>query len=66
MGALPKKKISKSRRGMRRSHDRLKPPALAECPQCHQLKIVHRTCPHCGTYNGRQILEVKGATGESR
>ncbi len=59
MGALPKKKISQSRRGARRSHDRIVPLPLTMCPQCQTLKPTHRVCPNCGTYNGHQILTIK-------
>jgi large subunit ribosomal protein L32 len=33
--------------------------ALAGCPQCHELKIPHRVCPHCGYYRGRPAREVE-------
>ena len=36
--ATPKKKTSKSRRDMRRSHDALTPNAYQECPNCGELK----------------------------
>ncbi|MCZ6721336.1 MAG: 50S ribosomal protein L32, partial [Proteobacteria bacterium] len=32
--AVPKKKVSKSRRDSRRSHDRLKRARAMECPNC--------------------------------
>jgi large subunit ribosomal protein L32 len=61
MGGLPKKKKSRSRRGMRRSHQHIAVPPLSACPQCHELKPTHRVCPSCGTYNGHQILKVRAA-----
>jgi large subunit ribosomal protein L32 len=57
MGALPKRKKSKSRAGNRLSHRALKPPALDFCPQCHSPKLPHHACPNCGTYNGREIIK---------
>ena len=30
--------------------------ALAECPHCHEAKLPHRACPHCGYYRGREAL----------
>jgi len=30
-----------------------------ECPQCHAPKRPHFLCEHCGTYAGRQVIEVK-------
>ena len=61
MGALPKKKVSRRRRGNRRMHDRIKLPPLSTCPQCQAIKVTHRVCQSCGTYNGRQVLESKVA-----
>ncbi len=57
--AVPKRKHSKSRRNKRRSHHRLVVASLSSCPQCNEPKLPHRVCPHCGTYNERQILEVE-------
>jgi len=59
VGALPKRKISKSRKGERRSHLARAVLALAHCPQCHSLKPSHRACPVCGTYAGREVLKLK-------
>ncbi len=59
MGALPKRKTSKARRGERRSHLGLTPPALVDCPQCHNPKLPHQVCHFCGTYAGREIIELK-------
>jgi large subunit ribosomal protein L32 len=57
--ALPKRRTSKTRRNKRRSHDRLHPLSLSLCPQCHEPKLPHRVCPHCGTYKGKEIVEVE-------
>jgi large subunit ribosomal protein L32 len=35
---------------------------LSECPNCHERKQPHRACPKCGTYKGRDVLEVKEAS----
>ena len=60
MGALPKRKIAKARRGKRRSHFALNPPRLDYCPQCHSPRMPHHACPTCGSYNGREIIKVEG------
>ena len=57
--ALPKRRTSKTRRDKRRSHNKLKPLNLSLCPQCHEPKLPHRVCPHCGTYKGKEIVEVE-------
>jgi large subunit ribosomal protein L32 len=63
--AVPKRKTSPSRRGMRRSHEALPHEAHAECPNCGELKRPHHICPHCGYYDGREIVAagkaLKGA-----
>jgi len=56
--AVPKRKVTPSRRGMRRSHDALKPEAFHECPNCGELKRPHNLCTACGHYNGREIIAV--------
>jgi large subunit ribosomal protein L32 len=57
----PKRRHSKARRDRRRAHDALVDPALSVCPHCHEPKQPHRVCPHCGTYRGRAVIEIKNA-----
>jgi large subunit ribosomal protein L32 len=59
--AVPKKKVSKSRRDMRRSHHALKPSSPIECPNCGELKRPHHVCGHCGYYDGREVVAAAGA-----
>ena len=54
----PKRRHSKARRDRRRAHDALVRPSLSKCPHCHEDKLPHRVCPHCGTYKGRDVIEV--------
>ncbi len=56
--AVPKRKTSPSRRGMRRSHDALKVEAFHECSNCGELKRPHNLCTACGHYNGREVVSV--------
>ena len=58
--AVPKKKISKSRRNMRRSHDALGRNVYVECSNCGELKRPHHVCSACGHYNGREVSEAEG------
>jgi len=46
---------------MRRSQSHIKLPQLSTCPQCRAVKITHRVCPTCGTYNGHQVLTIEPA-----
>jgi large subunit ribosomal protein L32 len=32
---------------------------MIECSRCHSLKLSHQVCPTCGTYDGREVIEVK-------
>ena len=57
--AVPKKKISSSKRGMRRSHLALTESLVMECPNCGAEKRPHHVCPSCGYYNGRQLVQLK-------
>jgi large subunit ribosomal protein L32 len=56
--AVPKSKISKSRRNMRRSHDGLSASALNECKNCGEMKRPHHVCAACGYYDGREVTET--------
>ncbi|MFH1639478.1 MAG: 50S ribosomal protein L32 [Chloroflexota bacterium] len=59
MAPLPKKKCPKARRRERRAHLGLTEPKLVPCSQCGSLKLPHHACPACGTYHGREAIEVK-------
>jgi large subunit ribosomal protein L32 len=59
MGALPKRRLSKSRQGSRLAHIARKPPVMIICPQCHSPKMPHHACPTCGSYNGREVIKIK-------
>ncbi|TFB08556.1 50S ribosomal protein L32 [Candidatus Marinimicrobia bacterium MT.SAG.2] len=54
--ALPKRKISKSRRDKRRTHYKATISTTMNCPKCLQPKLTHRVCPNCGYYNGRSVI----------
>jgi large subunit ribosomal protein L32 len=55
---LPKVKLSKGRKGRRRSHLALALVQLAPCPQCRQPRRPHNICPNCGYYAGREVLKT--------
>ena len=57
--AVPKKKTSPSRQGMRRSHHALQHPAVSSCQNCGAHKRPHHICHSCGHYNGRQVIKGK-------
>jgi len=59
MGALPKKKISKSRARKRFSTKGYTAPKLILCEKCSNPRLPHRVCPTCGYYGGSQIIKPK-------
>lgn len=56
--AVPKRKVSRSNTRHRRAQWKARVTLTMPCPQCRSPKLPHAACPVCGTYNGRQILEV--------
>ena len=57
--AVPKSKITKSRRGMRRSHDAIDNDAYVENKDTGELHRPHHIDLKTGMYNGKQILKIK-------
>ncbi len=55
---VPKKKTSKSKRNMRRSHDSLTAKYSIVCPNCGERQLRHRACLSCGEYRGRKVIEI--------
>ena len=60
--AVPKSKITRSRRGMRRSHDSLSPDAYVESKDTGELHRPHHIDLKTGMYKGRQVLNIKSKT----
>lgn len=57
--AVPKSKISNSRRGMRRAHDALSATNYVEDKDSGELRRQHHVDLKSGMYRGRQILQPK-------
>ena len=55
--AVQQNKKSHSKKGMRRSHDRIAKPAVIYC-SCGAPTVPHAVCPSCGKYKGRQVEAV--------
>lgn len=53
--AVQKSRKTPSRRGMRRSHDKLKNPALSVDPTSGETHLRHRISPD-GFYRGEQVI----------
>ena len=57
--AVPKRKISRSRRNKRRSHDRISTVNIVEDKKSGEFRLSHHVDLKTGLYNGKQILEPK-------
>ena len=57
MGALPKKKLTRARRGRRMTSYKLRPVHAASCQRCRSAKLPHAACPQCGYYRGRLVVD---------
>jgi len=53
--AVPKRRMSQSRQGARRSHHYITPPQVQYCGQCNEPVLPHRVCQNCGYYQGREV-----------
>ncbi len=59
--ATPKKKVSKSRRNMRRfaAGNKLEKTTVGTCTNCSEPTRPHRVCGSCGHYEGKAVLATK-------
>ena len=57
--AVPKKKTSPSRKGMRASAKHVKFTALTSCDHCGESRYPHHMCTHCGHYKGRHVITTR-------
>ena len=56
--AVPRKKVSRMKRGMRRSHDHLSTPAIAVEPTSGETHLRHHVSP-TGFYRGKKVVKSK-------
>ncbi|MDR0643459.1 MAG: 50S ribosomal protein L32 [Treponema sp.] len=55
--AVPRYKTSKARTRRRQSINmKLTAPNMVECSSCGNLVLLHRVCPKCGFYHGKQVI----------
>lgn len=66
--AEPKKRMTSSRSGNRKSKIFIKTKSVSVCPKCKSPYLPHRVCPTCGFYKNVDILklEEKAAAKEKR
>ena len=52
--AVPFRRTGKTAKRKRRTHYKLKTPALVVCPQTGEFTLPHRVTPNSGYYKGKQ------------
>ena len=57
--AVPRKKVTRMKRGFRRATDALKQPTYIEDKDSGELRRPHHIDLKTGMYRGRQVLEPK-------
>ena len=57
--AVPKRKTTKSRSGMRRSHIKVTPKNIIEDKKSGEYRLSHHLDLKACTYKGRQVLDPK-------
>ena len=51
-------RATRSHTGNRRSHHALKKRQPFSCPKCKEPALMHTACLNCGTYKGREVIDV--------
>lgn len=57
--AVPFRKVSKTRKRMRRTHYKIEANGTTKCLNCGAVIRPHRVCISCGFYKGKLVLEKK-------
>ena len=63
--AVPKSKVSKSKRNTRRAHDRIKKLVISYDSVTGEPKLPHHLSLKDGYYNGKQLVKPKTKNKES-
>lgn len=62
---LPAKRRTKQSKRERSTHFALKTKRLVTCSHCKRRILPHRVCPHCGYYQGREVVKMAVRTKTS-
>ena len=58
--AVPKTKVSKSRKNTRNAANfKASAASITTCPQCHEVRAQHSICKNCGFYKGEKRVATK-------
>ena len=56
--AVPFRRVSKTKKRMRRTHLKKDAPTTLSCPKCSAPIKPHRVCTKCGYYKGKEVIKV--------
>ncbi|MBT3538787.1 50S ribosomal protein L32 [Candidatus Parcubacteria bacterium] len=56
---LPAKQRTRQSRDERRSHHALKKITTKTCEKCGAPALSHQACAKCGTYKGKQVVNIE-------
>ena len=54
--AEPKKRLTSTRSGARKSHKKIKVKNVSICLKCKQKKRPHFVCKNCGYYKNKTVI----------
>lgn len=54
--AVQQRRVSKTRKRLRRTHFKLEVTGLTTCPNCGTLIRAHHVCPKCHYYGGKDVI----------
>ncbi|MFV0274995.1 MAG: 50S ribosomal protein L32 [Bacilli bacterium] len=63
--AVPARRVSKTRKRMRRSHMALTENQTTTCTNCGATIRPHRVCRECGFYKGSKVIVTKAEKREN-
>ena len=62
--AVPFRKVSKTRKRMRRAHNALTAKTVVVCPNCGETIKPHRVCKKCGYYKKEEVIKEEKNVNE--
>ena len=57
--AVPKRKQSKMKKRLRKAANRYEGVQATYCPVCKAPAAPHQVCTACGSYKGKQVIDVE-------
>ena len=56
--AVPARRVSKTKKRMRRGHDKIAVHGMIKCSNCGEMIKSHRVYPECGHYKTKKVMET--------